>query len=126
LDACLFAGRAESWQRSAVPEMPGVPDSGEAWLRAANTRLRELLAGRDVLIEEHDRDLNAANLVYERAGDRLGWQVYRFRPSGMASSPTSYQFGPYWRTHGLSHEDFFGQWDATLRSIRPCTPGTRR
>ena len=38
---------AESWQRSAVPEMPGVPDSGDAGLRAANVRLRELLAERD-------------------------------------------------------------------------------
>jgi transposase len=34
-----------------VPEMPGVPDSGDAaGLRAANTRLRELLAGRDAEI----------------------------------------------------------------------------
>jgi transposase len=34
-----------------VPEMPGVPDSGDAaGLRAANTRLRELLAGRDTEI----------------------------------------------------------------------------
>jgi hypothetical protein len=46
-DARLFAGRAEPWQRSSVPEMPGVPDSGDAGLRAANTRLRELLAERD-------------------------------------------------------------------------------
>src|SRR5258708_17284296 len=32
--------------------MPGVPDSGETGLRAANTRLRELLAERDARIEE--------------------------------------------------------------------------
>jgi hypothetical protein len=58
----------------------------------------------------YDRDLNAANLVYEQAGDRLGWQVYRFRPSGIASSPATYHFGPYGRTHGLSYDDFFGKW----------------
>jgi transposase len=33
-----------------VPETPGVPDSGDAGLRAANTRLRELLAERDAEI----------------------------------------------------------------------------
>jgi transposase len=33
-----------------VPEVPGVPDSGDAGLRAANTRLRELLAERDAEI----------------------------------------------------------------------------
>jgi transposase len=32
--------------------MPGVPDSGDGGLRAANTRLRELLAERDARIEE--------------------------------------------------------------------------
>jgi transposase len=57
LDACLFAGRAESWQRSAVPEVPGVPDSGETGLRAANTRLRELLAERDARIGEQAAEI---------------------------------------------------------------------
>jgi transposase len=33
-----------------VPEVPGVPDSGDGGLRAANARLRELLAGRDAEI----------------------------------------------------------------------------
>ena len=33
-----------------MPETPGVPDSGESGLRAANTRLRELLAERDAEI----------------------------------------------------------------------------
>jgi hypothetical protein len=41
-----------SWQRSSVPEVPGVPDSGEGGLRAANARLRELLAERDARIAE--------------------------------------------------------------------------
>jgi transposase len=35
-----------------VPEVPGVPDSGDAGLRAANARLRELLAERDAEITE--------------------------------------------------------------------------
>jgi transposase len=43
-------GRAESWQRSSVPEIPGVPGSGDGGFRAANTRLRELLAERDAEI----------------------------------------------------------------------------
>jgi Protein kinase domain len=56
----------------------------------------------------YDRELRAANLVYEQIGDRLGWQVYRFRPGMVA--PDKYPYGPYGRMHGLSHEDFFGQW----------------
>jgi len=35
-----------------VPEVPGVPDSGDGGLRAANERLRELLAGREARIAE--------------------------------------------------------------------------
>jgi hypothetical protein len=56
-DACLFAGGAESWQRSSVPEVPGVPGSGETGLRAANTRLRELLAERDARLAERDAEI---------------------------------------------------------------------
>lgn len=56
----------------------------------------------------YERDLSAANLVYEQVGDRLGWQAYRFRPGMVA--PDKYPYGPYGRTHGLSYEDFFGQW----------------
>jgi transposase len=37
--------------------MPGVPDSGEAGFRAANTRLRELLAERDARIEEQAAEI---------------------------------------------------------------------
>jgi transposase len=40
-----------------VPEVPGVPDSGETGLRAANTRLRELLAERDARIAERDAEI---------------------------------------------------------------------
>ena len=39
--------------------MPGVPDSGDGGLRAANTRLRELLAERDARIQEQAAE-NAA------------------------------------------------------------------
>lgn len=56
----------------------------------------------------YNSELNAANLIYEQIGDRLGWQIYRFR-IGMVR-PDSYPYGPYGRTHGLSHQDFFGQW----------------
>jgi transposase len=40
-----------------VPEIPGVPDSGDGGLRAANTRLRELLAERDARIEEQAAEI---------------------------------------------------------------------
>jgi len=40
-----------------VPETSGVPDSGETGLRAANTRLRELLAERDARIEEQAAEI---------------------------------------------------------------------
>jgi hypothetical protein len=50
-------------------------------------------------------ELNAANVVYEQAGDRLGWQVYRFR-AGLVP-PDRYRYGPYGRTHGLRHGEFF-------------------
>jgi transposase len=42
-----------------VPEIPGVPGSGDGGLRAANTRLRELLAERDARIAEQAAE-NAA------------------------------------------------------------------
>src|SRR5215471_12418508 len=37
--------------------MPGVPDSGESGLRAANMRLRELLAERDERIAGQDAEI---------------------------------------------------------------------
>jgi transposase len=40
-----------------VPKVPGVPGSSETVLRAANTRLRELLAGRDARIEEQATEI---------------------------------------------------------------------
>ena len=52
----------------------------------------------------YSTELNAANLVYERVGDRLAWQIYRFR-SGIVS-PDRYRYGPYGRTHGLRHGEF--------------------
>jgi transposase len=49
MDAYLRAGRSGGGVRR-VPEVPGVPDSGDGGLRAANARLRELLAERDAEI----------------------------------------------------------------------------
>jgi transposase len=49
-----------------VPEVPGVPDSGDGGIRAANSRLRELLAERDERIAE--RDAVIAVLREELAG----------------------------------------------------------
>jgi hypothetical protein len=48
--------------------------------------------------------VNSANLVYEQVGDRLAWQIYRFRGAG---DPSRYGYGPYGRTHGLSERTFF-------------------
>ena len=40
-----------------MPEVPGVPGSGETGLRAANRRLRELLAERDARLAERDAEI---------------------------------------------------------------------
>ena len=40
-----------------MPEVAGVPGSGETGLRAANTRLRELLAERDARLAERDAEI---------------------------------------------------------------------
>jgi hypothetical protein len=53
----------------------------------------------------HPTGLNSANLVYEQVGDRLSWQIYKFR-SGLVP-PDKYRYGPYRRTHGLRHGEFF-------------------
>ena len=51
--AYLRGGRSGGAVR-LVPEVPGIPESGDAGLRAANTRLRELLAERDERIAAQD------------------------------------------------------------------------
>jgi hypothetical protein len=51
----------------------------------------------------HDEELNAANLVYERAGDRFTWRVYKFRRHFWDDS---YGYGPEERTHGLPGPTF--------------------
>ena len=53
----------------------------------------------------YSTELNSANLVYEQVGDRLAWQIYKFR-SGLVP-PDRYPYGPYGRTHGLRHGEFF-------------------
>jgi len=68
-----------------VTEVPGVPDSGESGLRAANSRLRELLAERDERI---------AALAAENAGLReqlagLGAQVEALAAQVKANSRNS-------------------------------------
>jgi len=78
-------GRAEPWQRSGVPEVPGVPGSGESGLRAANARLRELLA---------ERGEQVAALAAENAGLReqlaaLGAQVEALAAQVKANSRNS-------------------------------------
>jgi hypothetical protein len=49
MDVYLMGGRSRGVVRR-VPEVPGVPDDGDGGLRAANARLRELLAERDAQI----------------------------------------------------------------------------
>jgi serine/threonine-protein kinase len=50
--------------------------------------------------------LNAANLVYEQDGGRLAWRIYKFHGSALIP-PGRYPYGPYGRTHGLGHHEFF-------------------
>jgi serine/threonine protein kinase len=49
--------------------------------------------------------LNVANLVYEQAGDRLGWQAYRFHDPEATDDKDDYR--PPGRAHGLDLSDFF-------------------
>jgi hypothetical protein len=86
--------RIDTWEQGAYGAVPG------------DTML--LACAVVISNRRYDREVNAANLVYEQIGDRLGWQVYRFR-AGMVA-PDKYPYGPYGRTHGLSYDDFFGQW----------------
>ncbi len=78
----------------------------------------------------HPTQLNAANVVYEQGADRLSWQVYKFR-AGIVP-PDRYEYGPYGRTHGLRHGEFFNSqeryfmihpvmhvWSKTTASLTP-------
>jgi len=65
-----------------------------------------VLAGSVIITNpSYPTELNSANLVYEQVGDRLSWQIYKFR-SGLVP-PDRYRYGPYGRTHGLRHGEFF-------------------
>ncbi|MGH3185032.1 MAG: hypothetical protein ACRDOE_24435, partial [Streptosporangiaceae bacterium] len=65
-----------------------------------------VLAGCVVITNpSYSTELNSANLVCEQVGDRLAWQIYKFR-SGLVP-PDRYSYGPYGRTHGLRHGEFF-------------------
>lgn len=83
--------RVDLWDQGSYGAVPG------------DTML--LAAAVNITNRRYDRDLLAANLVYEQVGDRLGWRVYRFTV-GMVD-PRQYPYGPYGRTHGLRHQDFF-------------------
>jgi hypothetical protein len=54
----------------------------------------------------YSTELNSANLVCEQVDGRLAWQIYKFRGSGLIP-PGKYPYGPYGRTHGLRHGEFF-------------------
>ncbi|MFJ1652683.1 protein kinase [Streptomyces sp. NPDC088337] len=65
-----------------------------------------VLAGCVVITNpSYASELNSANVVYERVGDRLVWRIYKFR-NGLVA-PDKYTFGPYGRTHGLDWGNFF-------------------
>ena len=68
-----------------MPEVPGVPDSGDGGLRAANTRLRELLADRDARIAEQA----AENAVLREALAELQSQVADLAAQVKANSRNS-------------------------------------
>ena len=82
-----------------------------------------MLCLRVLQAPSYSTELNAANLVYERVGDRLAWQIYRFR-SGIVS-PDRYRYGPYGRTHGLRHLEFLDPGNTPSCSTRCCTSGAR-
>lgn len=65
-----------------------------------------VLAGSVIITNpSYPTELNSANLVYEQVGDRLSWQIYKFRSGPVP--PDRYRYGPYGRTHGLRHGEFF-------------------
>jgi hypothetical protein len=66
----------------------------------------------------YDTELNVANLVYEQVGDRLAWQIYKFRSSFVP--PDRYSYGPYGRTHGLLVGQFFDPLERNYM-LRPVT-----
>ena len=65
-----------------------------------------IMAGMVVIARRRsDTEVNAANLVYEQAGDQPGWQVYRFRQDMGAPADDRPGFrGP---ARGLSYSEFF-------------------
>ncbi len=65
-----------------------------------------VLAGAVMITNpSYPTELNSANIVYEQVGDRLSWQIYKFRSSLVP--PYRYRYGPCRRTHGLRHGEFF-------------------
>jgi serine/threonine protein kinase len=66
----------------------------------------------------HPTQLNSANIVYEQASDRLAWQIYKFQSSW--AQPNNYPYGPYGRTHGLRHGEFY---NSQQRSYMIHSPG---
>lgn len=51
-------------------------------------------------------NLNVGNIVYEQIGERLEWNLYRFR-AGIVPPDRYARYGPWGRVHGLSRELFF-------------------
>ena len=99
-----------------------------------------VLAGAVMITNvSYPTELNSANIVYEQVGDRLSWQIYKFRNSRVPPDrprwsktvtalavetvlelfqeavdlrplvlrTARYRYGPYDRTHGLRHGEFF-------------------
>ena len=93
-DACLFAGGAESWQRSSVPEMPGVPGSGETGLRAANARLRELLAERDARIAEQAAEIAVFRAALAEVQSQVAGLAAQVKANSCNSSKPPSSDGP--------------------------------
>lgn len=96
--------RIEIWEGMTTSEP--VPDDTmilAAGVMITNPRYAARLNSGDLVYEN---TLRSANLVYEQAGDRLGWQVYRFRSSALVA-PAMYRYGPSGRTHGLDDYWFF-------------------
>jgi len=95
--------RIDVWEDMTTYEP--VPDDTmilAACVMITNPRYATKLNSGNLVYEEA---LRSANLVYEQIGDRLGWQVYKFR-NGVVP-PDKYPYGPYGRTHGLRDTDFF-------------------
>jgi transposase len=77
-----------------VPEVAGVPDSGETGLRAANARLRELLTERDARLAERDAEIAELRMQLSAVQSQLADLAAQVKANSRNSSKPPSSDGP--------------------------------